>query len=453
MNPAIPIALAWVAAAIFSFLDGRRPVVAWSAVGTLGVITASAVAVTAIASSQGTQTTLIGGWPGGIGIGLRGDVLGGVFLSVSCISLTAAMAHEAMTDVRSRTFPAFMLFLAAGLSGLFFTADVFNFYVFFELSMTASFVLALYGQRRGEIRAAFIFVMVNILGSLFFLVAVVGLYRVTGTLDMSGIARAGVPPGVGLAIAAVLLAAFSVKLGLFPFHTWIPPVYRDTSPAVAAVLSGAVANIGSYGLLRFGTELLPRELERGALLLFVLGGMSILYGGIVALSRTSVREVLAYSSISQVGYILLALATGGALGLAAVVVYTVVNSLNKTALFLSSEGRSVSSGMAFAVGAISVAGVPPAAGFLGKAAVLRSGTAHNDIVLLVLVMAGTALSFLYMFRIYQRRCWIGAMPEGVMGQGGAAAGAVACLLLAIGLWPQALLGTARRAIDMIVVGG
>lgn len=449
MNPAIPLGIAWAAALGMSFVDGRRRWAAWTAVGLLALVTCVAGWLARAAFIDGPQLTAAGGWPPGLGIRLRGDLLGALFLSVSSLSLLAAMSYEALNGVRSRSMPAFMLFLAAALSGLFLTGDAFNFYVFFELAMVTSFVLSFYGQRRQEVRAGFIFVVVNILGSVLFLIAGIGLYRATGTLDMAGIAKLGVPEGAGVLIAAVLLASLSVKLGLFPFHTWLPPVYRGTSPAIAAVLSGAVANIGSYGLLRFGAEVLPGELARSSGFLIALGGASIIYGGIVAISREGTRDVVAYSSISQVGYILVALAAGGLIGLGAVVVYAVVNSLNKTALFLSSGSRSRLSSATFAIGAASVVGLPPTGGFLAKAAVLRAGAAQQQAAIVTLVVIGAALSFLYAFRTYQRSYWRAPDRLGSASASDWVPFGVGLLIVTVGLWPQPLLNSAQRAVEMM----
>ena len=185
----------------------------------------------------------------------------------------------------------------------------------------------------------------------------------------------------------------------------MPTVYTGARPAVAAILSGGLANIGAYGLLRFGAGLLPRELELGAAALIVIGCASILYGGILAISRSTTTEVLAYSAIGQVGYVLVAIGVGGPVGFGAAILYTVVNSLNKTMLFLTGRMRGALVGGVFAVGALSVAGVPPAAGFIGK---LELFTAVADRpVLLALLFLGSALSFIYVFQVYQFDFWRG----------------------------------------------
>src|SRR4029079_5390650 len=130
--------------------------------------------------------------------------------------------------------------------------------------------------------------------------------HVTGTLQMAQAAErlADVDPNAAVLIAVGFFAAFGVKLGLFPFHFWLPPVYTGAGPAVAAILSGGLANIGAYGLLRFGGEMLPRELDLAATGLIVIGCASILYGSLLAVSRRTAAETLAYSAIGQAGYIL-----------------------------------------------------------------------------------------------------------------------------------------------------
>jgi multicomponent Na+:H+ antiporter subunit D len=376
---------------------------------------------------------------------------------VSSGVLLVALAYEVLGGVHERALPALVLFLATGLTGLFLTGDAFNFYVFFEIAMTASFVLATYGQRRRELRAALIFMVVNLLGSVLFLGAIAGLYRVTGTLDMRAIAASArtVEVNAITLTAVVIFVAFSVKLGLFPFHFWLPPVYRDSWPAVAAILSGAVANIGSYGLLRFGAELLPRELRFSAGAVIVLGAISIAYGAFQAVSVRTAGEALAYSAIGQAGYILVALGIGGAVGYGAAILFALINPINKTLLFLATGVRGWLVGAAFAVGAFSVAGVPPTIGFFGKAALFRAGIATGNAALVGLLVLGGALSFIYMFQVYQRDHWsrdgVSAPPSPraarllVLG--------VAVVVLALGLWPEPLLLASQRAAAILAQEG
>lgn len=453
------IGLVWFAAVLLSVADGRQAWVGWTAVAALSVSLAAVVYLAVLVYRDGTIEMVSGGWEPGVGIVLRADALGVTFAALSGFVILAALIYEVMRGVTSRVFPGVTLFLATGLTGLFLTGDAFNFYVFFEISMIASYVLVGYGGGPRQTRAAFIFATVNLLGSVMFLIAVAGLYHLTGTLQMSQIAVgvAEQTSASSLSIAVVIFVAFGVKLGLFPFHFWLPAVYTGVRPAVAAMLSGALANIGSYGLLRFGGEILPRELEVGSTALIVLGTASIIYGAMQAISRRRSNEVVAYSAIGQVGYIMIALAIGGPVGYAAAVLYAIVNALNKTLLFLCCGLRGWLAGTIFVVGVFSVAGLPPASGFIGKAALFHAGVVEGSWVLVALVFLGGALSFVYMFQIYQRTYWAEAEDLNISNKPSPArirtlTLLIAALILATGLWPEPLLFVSQQAATVLVGG-
>jgi multicomponent Na+:H+ antiporter subunit D len=443
---ALALVIPWAIGIVLVLLDGRRRLVGWVAVAALVANLAALAVLAAQVLPDGQVVVTTGDWPVGVGITLRADPLGVLFALLSVLALLAAVVREVLDGVRERVFPGLVVLLSAGLTGVFLTGDVFNFYVFFELSMTAAYILATYGGTRRELGAALVFTAVNLLGTFVFLLSVAGLYHVTGTLDMGRIATraADVDPNAAILIAVGFFVAFSVKLGLFPFHFWLPTVYTGARPAVAAILSGGLANIGAYGLLRFGGELLPDELALAGTALVVIGCASIVYGGVLAVSRRTSSEMLAYSAIGQVGYVLAAIGVGGQVGFAAAIAYTVVNALNKTLLFLTVELRGAIVGAVFALGALSIAGVPPAAGFVGKLELFRA--AAGEPAVLVLFLLGSALSFVYAFQIYQFDFWRGersgrrtAWPQQAL------LAVVALVVLTAGLWPEPLLALSHDA--------
>jgi multicomponent Na+:H+ antiporter subunit D len=455
----LPVGIPWVLAAVLALLDGRRRWVGLLAAAGLGASFVSLVWLAFVVLTEGPITTVAGGWPENVGISLRADALGVVFALVCIGIILVSLLYELPLGVRWRAFPALVLLVAAGLTGLFLTGDAFNFYVFFEISMTASFVLTGYREEDYQVRGAFVFAVVNLLGSVLFLIGIAALYSITGSLDMRVIAERTdvLEPSSVIGIAALIFAAFCLKLGLFPFHFWLPAVYVGSHAPVAAILSGALANIGSYGLLRFGGGILPRELEFGSTAVLVLGTASIIYGALQAISRRDTSEVMAYSAIGQVGYVLLALGVGGPAGYAAAVLYSVVNSLNKGVVFLAAGLRGPLAGGAFAVGAFSIAGVPPAAGFVGKIAVFKAAIAEDSLpvslALVGLIFLGGALSFLYSFQVYQRRF----MKPGSEGKPSPRAArwlvvALAALVVLLGLWPEPLVYLSEAAADVLVGG-
>lgn len=445
----LPLGILWFGAVIVAMLDGTRR---GNAIFSI-VILASALVSTLVLGvdvyRNGTREMVVGGWEQGVGISLRIDTLGIIFAVLSLAVLLAALVFETANGIKARIFPALVLFMGLGLTGVFFTGDAFNFYVFFEIAMISAYVLASYGETPRQFRSAFIFIVVNLLGSMLFLISIAALYHTTGRLDMTGI-KAQVPlvaESPIVLISTIIFVAFGVKLGLFPFHFWLPAVYTGTRASVAAILSGALANIGSYGLIRFGADLLPRELEFGAPVLLILGAVSIIYGGVQSISRHSANEVLAYSSIGQVGYIMVALAIGGEAGVFAAILYTVINGLNKALLFLAVSMRGWLVGTAFVIGAFSVAGVPPAAGFLGKVVMFQAAIENASWSIVALVLLGGGLSFLYMFQLFRRRFWIAGEEEEESAHLPQVIVVVMAVgLLVIGLWPQPLLELTDQAV-------
>jgi multicomponent Na+:H+ antiporter subunit D len=446
------LGVSWFAAVVLALVDGRRRTAGWLAVGALAVSFVLLAVLTGLVLDGEPREQVAGGWAPDVGITLRADALGAIFALTSVGVLLAALTYEVAAGIGSQMFPALVLFLATGLIGLFLTADVFSFYVFFELSMIAAYVLSAYGNEARQLSAGFIFAVVNLLGSFLFLLGVAAIYHVTGSLAMDTVAEriADVEPNAVILIAVGIFVAFGVKLGLFPFHFWLPTVYTSASPGVAAMLSGAVANIGSYGLLRFGAGLLPAELELGAVVLIALGTASILYGAVQAISRRASAEVLAYSAIGQAGYVLIALGIGGTVGFTAAVVYSIANALHKALLFLTVEVHGWLVGLAFAVGAFSVAGVPPTAGFFGKLELFRAGVEEQSAALVALIFLGGALSFVYMFQIYQHDFWRGERTgEASSAILRAVPVALMALVVALGLWPEPLLAAGREAAEVL----
>ncbi len=455
---ALALGIPWLAAAALAAADGRRRFVVVAAAAALLAGLAAVLARTVLVVSDGPRELTTGGWAAGIGITLRVDALGALFALTSLVVVAAAFLHEAALGISSRTFPALVLFLSAGLTGLFLTGDIFNFYVFFELSLIAAYVLTTYGNESRQVGAALIFAVVNLVGSFVFLIGVAALYHVTGSLEMRQVAArmSEVDPNSAILIAATFFVAFGVKLGLFPFHFWLPAVYTGCRPAVAAILSGALASVGAYGVLRFGAGLMPAELALGTGVLVVLGAATIVYGSLQAVSRRAANEVLAYSAIGQVGYVLIALAVGGVVGYAAAVLYTLANALNKALLFLAVGLRGRLVAAAFALGALSTTGVPPTAGFFAKLEVFRAALADAGPAVVAVLFLGSALSFVYLFQLYQRWYWReeggpAAAPAGPGRQ--AVTVAVAAVVLGLGIWPEPILAAAQEAAAALLGGG
>ena len=185
----------------------------------------------------------------------------------------------------------------------------------------------------------------------------------------------------------------------------------------------------------------------------VLGALSIVYGGIQAISRRDIPHVLAYSSIGQVGYIMLALALGPKVGFSAVILFAVVNALNKTTLFLGEQLRGPLAGAVLFIGGLSVAGIPPVAGFFGKASLIQAALDDDRPWLVALIVLGGAFSLIYMIQPFIRIFWADREHESEHPSPldrRVFVFCIAALLVAIGIWPQPLLSLSEHAAAVLL---
>jgi multicomponent Na+:H+ antiporter subunit D len=448
MTPLAPLITSWLLAAVLLLMDGRRAwVCALAAAGLGAVCSADVILLVRMTLEAGPGfETVTGGWPQGVGIRLRVDQMSLFFGAIVSAVLTAVMIHEAREELRSRLFPSLLCFLATGLHGAFFTGDLFNFYVFFEVSVVTSFALAAYGYGRAEVRGAFVYVAVNLLGSVVFLVGVAIIYHATGYLDLRQIApeSGGLEREAMILGATLIFVALSLKLGMFPFHGWVPVLYSHAQPAVAAAMSGALVNIGAYGLLRFGETALASERAMSAGVLVAVGAVAGLYGALLAMRRRHPAEILAYISVAHAGYIVLALGVGGVHGAAALLLIALSGSLDKTLLFLSLDASRRWVPAVTLVGAASAAGLPVTIGFIAKIQLLRAAleAPWKWAALAALVIIGVLL-LVAAFRFRQRLVEREDRKTPVSGMGVALA--VLIIILGIAAAPVVNLATAIAA--------
>ncbi len=190
----------------------------------------------------------------------------------------------------------------------------------------------------------------------------------------------------------------------------------------------------------------------GAIAVMAIGAASIVYGGVLAVSRRTSSEMLAYSAIGQVGYVLVAIGIGGPVGYGAAILYTIVNAANKTMLFLAGSRRGAIVAGLTALGALSIAGVPPAAGFVGKLEIFRA--VADSPILAAIVILGSLLSFVYAFQIYQYEHW--QAPDEPRRNARRAQWlmplALGALVLALGVMPEPLIALSQAAADAVRFG-
>jgi multicomponent Na+:H+ antiporter subunit D len=414
----------------------------------------------------------VGGWAAPYGIILVADHLGAFLVFTSALVAASSALHTAATSPAAsnhRLYHPLFLILLTALSGVFLTGDLFNLYVFMELVILSSVALVAMAERPLSAEVTFKYAIISALGSVLLLLSVAFVYAAVGTLNMADIAqraRQEAMPPFWNVTAALMLCAFLLKGALFPFHFWQPDAHSAAPAPVSAMLSGVLVKVGIYGIIRMVTLLFPGTMVIA--LLAPLGAVSALFGALAALVNGELKRILAYSTISNMGLILLALGWGGTQGVVAAIIHMFNHAVIKGGLFLSGgyvaerlhehevrrlgglAALSPSTTLAFGAGAVALAGLPPLSGFVSKLAIFQSGIVAGGPVLLGAAVLASILGIAYSIRPFVLVFW-GDMPEEARarwgGQEGFSKGALAPLLLAVlyvilGIWPAPLVEVA-----------
>jgi multicomponent Na+:H+ antiporter subunit D len=325
-----------------------------------------------------------------LGINMVMDGLSGFMLIiVNIIAFFVAIYSigyvEKYTD-KSKFFSLFSL-MVCGMNGVIINGDIFNLFVFLEIASIASYSLVAFGLDAEELEASFKYAIMGSVASSFILVGIAFLYSMTSTLNMSDMAAAlsARQPGAGILFVSVLfMAGFGLKAAIMPFHAWLPDAHSSAPASISAMLSSVlIKTLGVYTLARMFFTVLNSG--RGFLSVFMfLGSVSIIIGGMLALSQMNFKRLLAYSSISQIGYIILGLGLGTPLGIFGGLFHLMNHSVFKSLLFLNAGAIDYSAhtrdieeakgtGRVSAVtdktnliGSLAISGIPPFSGFFSK---------------------------------------------------------------------------------------
>jgi len=362
-----------------------------------------------------------GGWRPPFGIAFAADRLSALFVALHAVLLLMALAAlrpETHGDEVVRRAHPLLFVLSLGLFGSFLTADLFNLFVMFELVLVASYlVLQVPGTRR-SLAATLPTVVINLVASAVFLAGLGILYAIGGSTNIADLSRElpGAPAELRRIALVMLILAFATKAALVPLCFWMPATYPTLSAPLAALFAGIMTKLGVYALLRIMPlvaldPLLPQ-------LLVWAGGISALLGVLAALSQYEMRRLLAFHSVSQVGYIVMALGLGSSAGIAAAIFFTLHHSLVKSALYLIAdqlERRNATRDLrqmdfrlasgtglvgCFVVAGFSLVGMPPFSGFFGKLGVFQAAFESAAWLGLVLLVLASVLTLASMLKIW-----------------------------------------------------
>lgn len=418
--------LAPLIAALVAFVSPRAAA-SVSLLGALGVV-GCAVALLAALPEFGAQLVALGGWSAPLGIQWRIDGLAVLLLALSGglgVAVGAyANAYFAPRSVAAQYFWPLSMLLLAGLNALFLTSDLFNLYVTLELiGLSAVALVTLTGDQRAD-EAAYRYLLVSLLGSLLYLAGVALLYRTYGTLDMLalGLLTRGDTPTV--AAIALMFTGLLLKAAIFPLHFWLAPAHSIAPAPVSALLSALVVKGALVALLRLWQDVVPQmPSEAFGSLLGTAGAVATLWGSICALRAARLKLLVAYSTVAQLGYVMLYMAlSDGARAVdawAGAVYLLLAHGVAKAAMFLAAGNLQRAAAhddlsrlgpaaaalpltmFAFALGGVSIMGLPPSGGFVAKWLLLDAALDSGEWLLVAALLVGSVLAAGYVFRVVQ----------------------------------------------------
>jgi len=393
--------------------------------------------VLAMRAFDSTVSYVVGGFTAPFGIELVVDGLSAtIALLVAVVSL-AVLAYSRAAGPRTNAFYAVYLLLVAGLTGMSITGDVFNMYVFLEITGLAAYALVASGEGGRSARAALKYLIVGTIGASLFLLGIGYAFIATGTLNMADLstqlAAVGHTEPLVQAAFALLVVGLFVKVAVFPLHAWQPDAYAGSPDSVSALISALVSTVAAYALIRivftvFTVEFL--QANPAARSLLVAGAVvSIVFGSVLAVSQTEIKRMLAYSSVSQFGLVVGAIAVANETALIGATIHLVGHAVMKGGLFLTAGLIATATGArtvddyegliqrhplgagVFGLLALSMVGVPPAVGFVGKWYIALGAVEASSWPLAVVILLSTLLTLAYFARILERMFFRDASPH------------------------------------------
>lgn len=380
--------------------------------------------------TSGNISYWLGGWEPPWGIEYAIDILNAFVLVIvaGVCFFTSVYARKSLgLEVPGKELPLYTLYilLATGMLGIVITGDIFNLYVFLEIASLAAYALVSVGDRQA-LMASFNYMVMGTISASFILLGIGYLYVMTGSLNMSDLSTL-LPALYGrpavLVALALLVVGLSIKTALFPLHTWLPDSYTHAPSAISAVLSGTFTKVGIYALIKvMFTVFSPQYVIETVPVMTILSGVAavgIIAGSVLAIAQYDIKRMLAYSSVSQIGYIVLGIGMANKLAITGGILHILSHSLMKVGLFmvagaiiyrtgiknihqLKGMGKKMPFTMAaFIIGALSMIGIPPTIGFASKFYLLWGAFEAGEWVFIAVILLSSLLTAVYFWRIFE----------------------------------------------------
>ena len=390
---------------------------------------------------MGVISYYLGDWAPPWGIEYRVDFANGLLLVLITGIASVVMPYARLSvaqEIGAERAPLFytaLLLLILGLLGISVTGDAFNVFVFLEVSSLATYTLIAMGRDRRALTASFQYLIMGTIGATFYLIGVGFLYVMTGTLNMIDLAErlpAVQDTSTVRTAFAFIVTGICLKLALFPLHLWLPNAYTYAPSAVTAFMGATATKVAVYVLVRFIFTIFGEQYSFGqqplAEILLPLAIVGLLSASSVSISQPNIKRMLAYSSVAQIGYIVLGIAMGTALGLTAALLHMFNHAVIKGALFMALGAVAYRMGgtniedmkglartmpltfWAFVLGGLSLIGVPLTVGFVSKWHLILAAMELGWWPLVLVILVGSLLAILYIGRVAEAG-WFGTPAD------------------------------------------
>mgnify|MGYP006282680553 CR=1 FL=1 len=411
----------------------------------------------------------IGGWQPPFGINLYIGPLALLAVAViNIIGFVLSIYNLEFNYELSDKFYLLFLMIIAGASGMVLTGDLFNLFVFIEISSVAAYSLTIFA-RKDSYEAALKYIIIGAIGSVFLLIAIAFTYASVGSLNMAEIAKsaANLNPQLMRIITLLFMIGIGIEAELFPLNLWVPDVYSEAPISVSSILSGAVSAAGIYTLGRiFFTLFVDSALYT---YLMVIGIVTLLFGELVAYNQENLKRMLAYSSIAQMGLIVTVISINNTEAISAALFQLVNHSILKVLLFISAGVlvKAVSSrkikdiaglgskkpvaSFAFTIGAMGILGVPFFNGFVSKLMLINSSLNAEKILITALILFATIVEIAYYLKVIQKLYF--EKREKVVAKTNNIFLPVMILTIfvfALGIYPELITGSLNRAAQELI---
>lgn len=404
----------------------------------------------------------IGGVPSYYGIELVADGVSSVFVILTLLIVLGAVAHLRQAGPRGSAVHGGILLLTGGTLGIVLAGDLFNLYVFLEISAIASYALIASAKSRVSTYAAFKYLLLATLGASLYLLGVAYVFIATGTLNMAvaseTMAAVGYTNPVVVASFVFIGVGLAIKIALVPLHTWLADAHAAAPDAISAIVSGLLPAIGVYAIARVALSVYSVDFFIAnpifELLLLISGLLTVLGGSIFALLQQRIKLLLAYSTVAQMGLAVVGVALATETSVYGATIHLLGHGIVKAALFLLAGifallygakrldhyaglgKRSPYLAGAFAVLGVSLIGLPPTVGFMGKYYIVLGAVERGSWLVAVLLLASTLLTVAYIIPIIDRlyfHSYEGPVPQRRELPHGSAVAVGAAVVLAIGI--------------------